>query len=187
MAVRIQKQELQECSSSGTMYTAVGPDESHNLSQVTRETDRTSSTARRCHDRGNLGYDASNENAGGLAADSPSNGLLASLPSTRARARRIASDGVGSHTFFPFRSIECDFRFQNGHAPSEIPRLTESGYELELEYSVEAIEKTQKTSSQTYGDVIPLREEERLLNRDKSEELPLTQAKVRWSSVLVHR
>ena len=170
MAVRIQKQELQEYSSSGTMYTAVGPDESHNLSQVTRETDRTSSTARRCHDRGNLGYDASNENAGGLAADSPSNGLLASLPSTRARARRIASDGV-----------------QNGHAPNEIPRLTESGYKLELEYSVEAIEKTQKTSLQMYGDVVPLREEEQLLNRDKSEELPLTQAKVRWSSVLVHR
>ena len=123
MAVRIQKQELQECSSS-----AVDPDESHNLSQVTQETDLTSSTARRCHDHGNLGYDASNENAGGLAADSPSNGLLASLPSTRARA-----------------------------------------------------------SLQTYGDVVPLREEERLLNRDKSEELPLTQAKMRWSSVLVHR
>eukprot|EP00731_Ephydatia_muelleri_P031101 Em0022g615a len=171
MAEHVQKQLL-ELSSSSTMHKA---DEktapaSAAATSGSEPTYRSGIAARRCHNHGSSGYEASDGSASGrTTANTPLTGLLSSLPSARARARSraAASDSAGNRATFPFRSFECDFRFQNSQGPAEIPRLTESGCELELENSVKATENNQSHISRWgYLDTVPLGEEERLLNRD---------------------
>ena len=170
MAERLQKEELREVSSSGTLYTALGPDETSDLSQPARG---IGSTTRHYH--GSSGYDASGGSAtGGLEADIPSNTFLTSLPSTRASARAADGDHVGGESLFPFRSYKYNLRRKHGRGMEGVARLTESavGQTLELERSVEAIANSQKVLPLTYVETIPMgKEEERLLNRDASEEL----------------
>ena len=191
MAEHVQKQLL-ELSSSSTMHKA---DEktapaSAAATSGTEPTYRSGIAARRCHNHGSSGYEASDGSASGrTTANTPLTGLLSSLPSARARARSraAASDSAGNRATFPFRSFECDFRFQNSQGPAEIPRLTESGCELELENSVKATENNQSHISPLgYLDTVPLGEEERLLNRDKSDEV-LPQPKKRWPSWIFSR
>ena len=86
----------------------------------------------------------------------PLTGLLSSLPSARARARSRAA-------------------------------ASESECELELEKRVKATENHQSHISPLgYLDTVPLGEDERLLNRDKSDEV-LPQPKKRWPSWIFSR
>ena len=123
----------------------------------TEPTYRSGIAARRCHNHGSSGYEASDGSASGrTTANTPLTGLLSSLPSARARARSRAA-------------------------------ASESGWELELENSVKATENNQSHISPLgYLDTVPLGEEERLLNRDKSDEV-LPQPKKRWPSWIFSR
>ena len=192
MAEHVQEQQLVELSFSNTIYTAdetPAPAAAATSHVGTEPTYRRSGIAAlRFHNNGSSGCEVSEWSASGhsgqTAAKSPSTGLLSSLPSARALARSKAaeSDGAGNRAPFPFRSFECDFRFRNGQGPTDIPRLTESGCELELENSVKATESSKSHCLPLgYLGTVPFGEEERLLNRDKSNEV-LPQPKKRWSS-----
>eukprot|EP00731_Ephydatia_muelleri_P031096 Em0022g610a len=118
---------------------------------------RSGIAARRCHNHGSSGYEASDGSASGrTTANTSFTGLLSSLPSARARARSRAA-------------------------------ASESGCELELENNVKATENNQSHISPLgYLDTVPLGEEERLLNRDKSDEV-LPQRKKWWPSWIFSR
>ncbi|KAL5460214.1 hypothetical protein EMCRGX_G033643 [Ephydatia muelleri] len=158
MAELVQKQLL-ELSSSSTMHKA---DEktapaSAAATSGTEPTYRSGIAARRCHNHGSSGYEASDGSASGrTTANTSFTGLLSSLPSARARARSRAA-------------------------------ASESGCELELENNVKATENNQSHISPLgYLDTVPLGEEERLLNRDKSDEV-LPQRKKWWPSWIFSR